>query len=329
MPLNIFDQDFPKSQLYDHIAKYYNPTTFIALQNIISTLFFYYLTFIFENINPLVSIICVIIRTGLYVRIFLIMHDNGHESLFKSKLANDVCGNFMAGITGAGFYNWKEKHNYHHKITNDLRYFQQGQSAPYSVSEFLKIEPKNQRIYLFFMSRFSMVFILPSLYRVFNFYIMIKRDHICLILFGLFNYFKFQYFSFIYDQIALQNAALIGLFFFHIQHTFKNVKRKANISHIEQGLLGASFLQVHYLIKYFTLGIEYHHIHHLNAKVPGYLLRACHEDAEKEGNGYYWEMVNRVGWKELIDIKYVLYDEKKDRMITLEELRNFYDYKKN
>ena len=120
-------------------------------------------------------------------------------------------------------------------------------------------------------------------------------------------------------------AALIGLFFFHIQHTFEDVKRRENITHLEQGLLGASFLQVPNFLKYFTFGIEYHHIHHLNAKVPGYLLRQCHDAAEREKIDYWW-MVHRVGWKEIVDIKYVLYDEKLDRLISREELKKFHNY---
>ena len=31
---------------------------------------------------------------------------------------------------------------------------------------------------------------------------------------------------------------------------------------------GSSFLQVPPLLKFFTLGIEYHHIHHLDIRVP-------------------------------------------------------------
>jgi len=325
MPLSILDKDFPKSQYFDHVGKYYSPCQFTAMRNLLSTIFLYYLTLKFEDHNIFLTIICLILRAGLYVRFFVIMHDNGHEALFKGKYLNDICGIIVGSSIGVSYSNWKSRHNEHHRISNDLRYFQQGQSAPVCVSNFFKMKRYQQKIYLFLFSPFGMLFVLPSLYRLLNVILMIVTDQICLVIsFGI-MYYKYQYYSFWYDQCALQVGALIGLFFFHIQHTFENVKRKENITHIEQGLLGASFLQVPNLLKYFTFGIEYHHIHHLNAKVPGYLLKKCHDAAEQENKDYWW-MVNKVGWKEIMDIKYVLYDEKLDRLISREELKKIYNY---
>lgn len=325
MPLDVRDKNFPKHLYYDHIGKYYKPCLISALQSVLITLLLYYLTLKLEEMNSYLTFFCLILRSGLYVRFFLIMHDNGHEALFKGQIMNDLCGLLMASIMGVAYYVWKDSHNLHHKITNDSRYFQQGQSAPLSVSHFFKLKRYQQKIYLFLFSPIGMIFVLPPLYRVFNIVMMIVKDRVSLIIGGLIFYWKFQYYNFWYDQIALQVAALIGLFFFHIQHTFENVKRKENITHVEQGLLGASFLQVPELLKFFTFGIEYHHIHHLNAKVPAYLLRKCHDDAEKNDNSF-WEMVNKVGLKEILDIKYVLYDEKLDRLISLDDLKRNYNY---
>ena len=325
MPLSVLDPSFPKAQIYDHVGKFYKPCQFTAIRSLFSTFFLYFLTFSFEDHSYFLKTLCLLLRTGLYVRIFVIMHDNGHEALFKGKWLNDICGIFVGSNIGVSYYNWKHRHNEHHKISNDLRYFQQGQSAPLCVSSFMKLKRYQQKIYLFFFSPVGMIFVLPPLYRVLNVVLMIVTDQICLVLWLAISYYKFQYYSFWLDQAALQLAALIGLFFFHIQHTFEDVKRRENITHLEQGLLGASFLQVPNFLKYFTFGIEYHHIHHLNAKVPGYLLRQCHDAAEREKKDYWW-MVHRVGWKEIVDIKYVLYDEKLDRLISREELKKFHNY---
>lgn len=325
MPLEVWDPNFPKHIYYDHIGNYYRPSFFKALQSVLITIMIYYLTLSLENHNSFLTFVCLLLRAGIYVRFFVIMHDNGHEALFRGKLINDCCGVLMGSIMGVSYYRWKDSHNLHHKVTNDSRYFQEGQSAPLSVTSFLKMKRLHQKIYLFLFSPIGMIGVLPPLYRVFNVVMMVIKDRISLVVSFSIMFLKYYYFSFWYDQISLQLGALIGLFFFHIQHTFENVKRKENITHIEQGLLGASFLQVPELLKFFTFGIEYHHIHHLNAKVPGYLLRKCHDDFEKKDKNI-WEMVNRVGWKEIVDIKYVLYDEKVDRLISLEELKRFHNY---
>ena len=46
----------------------------------------------------------------------------------------------------------------------------------------------------------------------------------------------------------------------------------------ENGLRGSSFLIIPEALKFFTAAIEYHHVHHLNTRVPLYRLRQCHEE---------------------------------------------------
>lgn len=66
-----------------------------------------------------------------------------------------------------------------------------------------------------------------------------------------------------------------------------------------------------------TGAIEYHHIHHLNAKVPLYRLRECHENAPAG----MWEGVKiitlREGWDSL---SLTLYDEQLGRLVSFKEL---------
>ena len=41
----------------------------------------------------------------------------------------------------------------------------------------------------------------------------------------------------------------------------------------DSGIHGSSFIQIPFFFKYFFMGIEYHHIHHMNSKIPGYNLQ--------------------------------------------------------
>jgi omega-6 fatty acid desaturase (delta-12 desaturase) len=52
----------------------------------------------------------------------------------------------------------------------------------------------------------------------------------------------------------------------------------------DSGLKGSSFIQIPYLLKYFTGGIEYHHIHHFNSKIPNYNLQSYHEEVISKSN---------------------------------------------
>jgi len=79
---------------------------------------------------------------------------------------------------------------------------------------------------------------------------------------------------------------------FHWQHEINTAywKSSQDYDHKDACFLGSSFLLVPNSLKWITLGIEYHHIHHLNTKIPSYNLRKCHEEAPQE----YWSIVQRV-----------------------------------
>ena len=70
----------------------------------------------------------------------------------------------------------------------------------------------------------------------------------------------------------------------HLQHTFpaSYKSRPPFYSAYINGLKGCSYLQLPRLLKFFTAGIEYHHIHHLNTRIPCYRLHECHQSAPQE-----------------------------------------------
>lgn len=79
-------------------------------------------------------------------------------------------------------------------------------------------------------------------------------------------------------------AMVIGLLLFHWQHVYECghvVQSSKDWNIFDAALKGSSFIHVHPLLKFFTLGIEYHHIHHMNIRIPGYMLKACHDEAPK------------------------------------------------
>ena len=56
------------------------------------------------------------------VRIFIIFHDCGHGSYFRSRWANDLTG-FLAGLlTFTPYYHWRWEHNIHHASSGHLEH---------------------------------------------------------------------------------------------------------------------------------------------------------------------------------------------------------------
>jgi omega-6 fatty acid desaturase (delta-12 desaturase) len=71
------------------------------------------------------------------------------------------------------------------------------------------------------------------------------------------------------------------------------------------------------VLKLFTAGIEYHHIHHLSSRVPSYRLRACHEEAPLGMWDGIQTMTMRNGWDAL---QLTLWSDVKEKLVSFTEL---------
>jgi omega-6 fatty acid desaturase (delta-12 desaturase) len=66
------------------------------------------------------------------------------------------------------------------------------------------------------------------------------------------------------------------------------------------------------------MGIEYHHIHHMNTKIPGYNLQKYHEEVVSKSNMF--DNVVKLSMKDFYNnLWLVLYDEDKKKYITFKE----------
>ena len=120
--------------------------------------------------------------------------------------------------------------------------------------------------------------------------------------------------------IVIWIGSNIGVILFHCQHTFNPsyVVSDESWNPTDSGLIGSSFIQVPYYLKYFTGNIQYHHIHHMNAKIPNYNLQKYHDEVMNKSNMF--DNVVKLSMKDCYDnLWLVLYDKDKKRYITFDE----------
>jgi len=76
---------------------------------------------------------------------------------------------------------------------------------------------------------------------------------------------------------SLYVAGLVAMVIFVVEHQFEDAdwldSREWNF--YEASVTSSSYLSMPKILEWFTGNIGYHHIHHLNPRVPSYRLREC------------------------------------------------------
>lgn len=80
------------------------------------------------------------------LRCFSLMHDCGHDSLFRSKRMNRMMGFLLGVINAMPQYGWSRDHAYHHKTNGDWERYR-GVADFLSTEEFSQLDPFNQKLY--------------------------------------------------------------------------------------------------------------------------------------------------------------------------------------
>jgi omega-6 fatty acid desaturase (delta-12 desaturase) len=80
------------------------------------------------------------------LRVFALMHECGHRSLFRSVALNRWIGFVMGVIAGMPQYVWAQHHNYHHAHNGNWERYR-GPYATLSVDEYAALTADQQRFY--------------------------------------------------------------------------------------------------------------------------------------------------------------------------------------
>ena len=80
------------------------------------------------------------------VRIFMLMHDCGHKSMFKTQLFNTIGGFFTGVFVGMPQHVWSQHHNFHHSTNGNWEKYR-GPLNILSVDEYAQLSPSKQNKY--------------------------------------------------------------------------------------------------------------------------------------------------------------------------------------
>jgi acyl-lipid omega-6 desaturase (Delta-12 desaturase) len=268
---------------------------------------------------------------GFLVRLFILQHDCGHGSFFKSKLANDTIGCALSLLTLVPYHRWRKIHALHHATSGDLDRRGHGDVHMLTVQEYRKLSPLGRLIYRIHRHPAILFGIGPFLYFVvlqrFAFYeprtwkqerASVHWTNVALLAgVALISWIVgFKQFLLIHvPVVAIGSSA--GVWLFYVQHQFETGywRKHERWNYFDAGFAGSSYYQLPALLQWFTANIGLHHIHHLDSKIPNYNLQECFDE-----NPALQHVARLTLWESLSCASLKLWDEEKSEMVRLSEI---------
>ena len=114
-------------------------------------------------------------------------------------------------------------------------------------------------------------------------------------------------------------GASVGIWLFYVQHNFEGVywERREHWDYFKASMQGSSFYKLPAVLNWFTGNIGYHHIHHLNAKIPNYKL----PKAFKENPIFHVEPLTILSSLKSLTLR--LYDEQTRKLVGWSVLKRY------
>ncbi|GAB4139283.1 MAG: fatty acid desaturase [Bacteroidia bacterium] len=237
------------------------------------------------NIHPLAQLACGILAGFLNVRMFVIYHDHQHGAILRRSKTADLLFKLYGLFTLAPSSIWKRSHDYHHKHNSKLFSASIGSYPIMTRKKFLESSPAERRSYLFTRHPMTIgfgyifMFLIGMCLNSFKSSPSRHWDSLVAILLHVAVYIAVYFFGGITAVlcgvlIPSLIAFAIGAYLFYAQHNFPGVQFADNNGWTYEGaaMESSSFMKLNPVMNWFTANIGYHHIHHLNARIPFYRL---------------------------------------------------------
>ncbi|MDU8912974.1 fatty acid desaturase [Aestuariicoccus sp. MJ-SS9] len=266
------------------------------------------------------------------VRLFMIQHDCGHGSFFRSKRLCNWLGRAIGVVTLTPYDVWRETHAIHHSSTGNLDRRGVGDLPTLTVAEFRAKDRVGRGLYRLVRHPLFLFGVVP-------FYTLFLQNRLpvglmqsgwrywlsamatnaaiatiltALVWFGGWNVVLFIFFP------TMLLAASTGMWFFFVQHQFEhtNWKSEADWDVQDAALEGSSHYDLPSVLRWITGNIGVHHVHHLASRIPFYRLPEVLRDHDALADS------NRVTLRDSLGCaRLALWDESAGRLVKFAEAR--------
>ncbi len=264
---------------------------------------------------------------GFLVRLFMIQHDCGHRSFFRSRFANDLLGHVIGVFTLTPFIYWRKAHAIHHSTSGNLDHRGIGDLHLLTVREYQALPKWRRALYRLYRNPFVLFGIGPVYLFVVKFRlpldmlrmrkgtllsVLATNFGIAAIVVTLGILLGFGDFFLVQAPVTLL-ASAIGTWLFYVQHQFRDTywARDDSWRFHTAAIAGSTYYVLPRWLRWLTANIGIHHIHHLSSMIPNYRLQECLKDFPELGQ------VNRLTlWESLKCARLSLWDESSQQLIS-------------
>jgi omega-6 fatty acid desaturase (delta-12 desaturase) len=276
------------------------------------------------DISYWLTLLLAVPTAGFGIRMFIIFHDAGHGSFFKSKVANDWLGRITGVLLFTPYYSWRHSHAIHHATSGDLDRRGTGDVWTLTKEEYDKLGRWGKLGYRLYRNPFVIFGVGP----IIDFVVLqrfawakaderdrasIRNTNIALAVLITVVSLLIGFDKYILIQLpVLMIATGVGVWLFYVQHQFENTywERHEQWDFATAALYGSSFYKLPKVLQWFTGNIGFHHIHHLSPRIPNYELERCHNNAE-----LFQRVEQLTLWTSLKSLHVRLWDEDHHKMV--------------
>ena len=317
------------------IAEYQVPNRWLACGQLVNTVGGYVLLWVLMYFSLRLSwwltVPLAVLAAGLLIRAFIIFHDCGHGSFFKSERANHFWGFVTGVLTLTPYYHWRWEHSRHHATAGDLDRRGVGDVWTLTVEEYLESSRWKRFSYRLARNPFVLFGVAP----MFLFVVLQRfpsrhaspRERrsvwvmnlavatLAAVLITIFGFLPWL----IIQLIVTGVSSACGVWLFYVQHQFEDAywERGEDWDYTAAAMQGSSFYKLPKIFQWFSGNIGFHHIHHLSPRIPNYNLDRCHRS-----DPMFAEIKPMTFWGSLKSLTFRLWDEKAGKLISFGKLRS-------
>ncbi len=233
-----------------------------------------------------------LVATVFLVRMYSLFHDLTHNSMFDSRATNRRWGHALGFLLFTPYRWWQREHSLHHAHTGNLEKRGPGEIYTMTLAEYGGASRARRLGYRAYRSPLLMLLVGPSLVFLFErrfpqrgmsrrILVSVVVTNLALVAWAVGWSAVVGWGTFLLIQgTTLVVGGAVAAWMLYIQHQYEGTyyESPGQWQFELAALQGSSYLKLPRALAWVVGNANYHHVHHLSARIPNYRLRAAHQE---------------------------------------------------